>query len=132
MTNHFGPALYAVEFDARYTESAADLIAATAERFGGLDVLVNKAGLDIIGAAEDVTDTQLRDLMDPHLFGPAALTRAALPVIARAQPRHTEVSAIGACPCAAPPGRPLPRGRDYAAMAGAKALRARCDVLGHW
>jgi NAD(P)-dependent dehydrogenase (short-subunit alcohol dehydrogenase family) len=49
------------------------------DRHGRIDVLVNNAGRGAIGAAEETTDTELRDLMDLHFFGPAALTRAVLP-----------------------------------------------------
>ena len=49
------------------------------DRHGRVDVLVNNAGRGAIGAAEETTDAELRDLMDLHFFGPAALTRAVLP-----------------------------------------------------
>jgi NAD(P)-dependent dehydrogenase (short-subunit alcohol dehydrogenase family) len=48
-------------------------------RHGRVDVLVNNAGRGAIGAAEETTDAELRDLMNLHFFGPAALTRALLP-----------------------------------------------------
>lgn len=86
----FGDRVTSVQFDARDTTKSAGLIQATIDRYGRLDVLVNNAGRAIVGAAEEVTDTQLRDLMDLHLFGPAALVRAALPVM-RAQGSGTIV-----------------------------------------
>jgi NAD(P)-dependent dehydrogenase (short-subunit alcohol dehydrogenase family) len=46
---------------------------------GRVDVLVNNAGRGVIGAVEETTDEELRDLMNLHFFGPAALTRALLP-----------------------------------------------------
>ncbi|HET7665762.1 MAG TPA: SDR family NAD(P)-dependent oxidoreductase, partial [Mycobacterium sp.] len=49
------------------------------DRHGRLDVLVNNAGRGAIGAAEETSDGELRDLMDLHFFGPTALTRAVLP-----------------------------------------------------
>jgi NAD(P)-dependent dehydrogenase (short-subunit alcohol dehydrogenase family) len=48
-------------------------------RHGRIDVLVNNAGRTHVGAAEETTDAELRDLFEVHLFGPAALTRAVLP-----------------------------------------------------
>jgi NAD(P)-dependent dehydrogenase (short-subunit alcohol dehydrogenase family) len=48
---------------------------------GRVDVLVNNAGRGAIGAAEETSDGELRDLMDLHFFGPAALTRALLPTM---------------------------------------------------
>jgi NAD(P)-dependent dehydrogenase (short-subunit alcohol dehydrogenase family) len=80
----FGDRVTSVQFDARDTTKAASLVQAAVDRYGRLDVLVNNAGRAIVGAAEEVTDAQLRDLMDLHLFGPAALVRAALPIM-RAQ-----------------------------------------------
>ncbi|MQY08049.1 oxidoreductase [Actinomadura macrotermitis] len=50
---------------------------------GRIDVLVNNAGHSQIGAVEETTDQELRDLMDVHFFGPAALTRAVLPHMRR-------------------------------------------------
>jgi NAD(P)-dependent dehydrogenase (short-subunit alcohol dehydrogenase family) len=47
--------------------------------FGRVDVLVNNAGAGQVGAAEEVTDGELRDMLEQHLFGPAAFVRAALP-----------------------------------------------------
>lgn len=51
---------------------------ATAET-GGIDVLVNNAGRVLFGAVEEVSDADLRDLFDLHVFGPANLVRAVLP-----------------------------------------------------
>ena len=57
------------------------LVRVTLDRFGQLDVLVNNAGRGLVGAVEEVGDAQVRELMDRHLFGPAALVRAALPAM---------------------------------------------------
>lgn len=46
---------------------------------GRIDVLVNNAGRGLVGAAEETTEAELRDLMELHFFGPVALTRAVLP-----------------------------------------------------
>ncbi|SDC90794.1 oxidoreductase [Actinokineospora iranica] len=46
---------------------------------GRIDVLVNNAGHGFIGAAEEMPDAELRDMMEVHLHGPVALTRAVLP-----------------------------------------------------
>lgn len=69
------------QYDARDVTAAGDLVRHALDRFGQLDVLVNNAGRGVVGAVEEVTDAQLRELMDLHLFGPAALVRAALPAM---------------------------------------------------
>ncbi|MDX2595088.1 oxidoreductase [Streptomyces sp. WI03-4A] len=48
-------------------------------RHGRIDVLVNNAGRTHVGALEETTEEELRDLFDVHVFGPAALVRAVLP-----------------------------------------------------
>ncbi|GIG67397.1 oxidoreductase [Phytomonospora endophytica] len=61
----------------------AEVVAEVVLWYGRVDVLVNNAGRGIVGAVEETTDRELRDLMDLHLFGPAALTRAVLPHMRR-------------------------------------------------
>ncbi|NMO51306.1 SDR family NAD(P)-dependent oxidoreductase [Actinoplanes sp. TBRC 11911] len=59
----------------RIDEVAADVLA----RYGRVDVLVNSAGRTQVGAFEETTEDELRDLFEVHVFGPARLTRALLP-----------------------------------------------------
>jgi NAD(P)-dependent dehydrogenase (short-subunit alcohol dehydrogenase family) len=54
-------------------------VSSAIERFGRIDVLLNNAGRTQVGAVEETTDEELRDLFDLHFFAPAALTRAVLP-----------------------------------------------------
>lgn len=76
-----GDRFLGLEHDVRDTEAAPEVIASAIEAFGAPTVLVNNAGVGQVGAAEEVSDAALRDMLAQHLFGPAALVRAALPAM---------------------------------------------------
>ena len=71
-------------------------VARALKRFGRIDVLVNNAGRTQVGAVEETTDEELRDLFELHFFAPAALTRAVLPQM-RSQRSGTivQMSSVG-------------------------------------
>lgn len=71
--------LFPVRLDVTDQERITAVVEETVRRHGRIDVLVNNAGRGLIGAVEESTDRELRDLMELHFFGPAALTRAVLP-----------------------------------------------------
>ncbi|MFF7333513.1 SDR family NAD(P)-dependent oxidoreductase [Streptomyces sp. NPDC008150] len=54
------------------------------DRLGGIDVLVNNAGVGLFGAVEEVSDGELRDQLETLVVGPWRLTRLVLPLM-RAQ-----------------------------------------------
>lgn len=82
--------LEVVAFDARETAGVPRVVQAAQSRFGRVDALVNNAGRGYVGAAEEVTDGELRESLSLHLLVPAALVRAVLPVM-RVQKRGTIV-----------------------------------------
>jgi NAD(P)-dependent dehydrogenase (short-subunit alcohol dehydrogenase family) len=73
----------AIRLDVTDTSAATSLVADVATRYGRIDVLVNNAGRTQVGALEETTDEELRDLFDLHFFAPAVLTRAVLPHMRR-------------------------------------------------
>ena len=66
-------------------------VAAAEGRFGGIDVLVNNAGIGYFAAVEEGTDAGIRRIFDINVFGLSDLIRAALPVM-RARRSGTIVS----------------------------------------
>jgi len=54
-------------------------VAATLERFGAIDVLVNNAGYGYMAAVEEGEDDEVRRLFDTNYFGVVQLIKAVLP-----------------------------------------------------
>lgn len=57
----------------------ARAVAATTERFGTLDVVVNNAGYGYLAAVEEVSDADARTMFDVQVFGVWNVLRAVLP-----------------------------------------------------
>jgi NAD(P)-dependent dehydrogenase (short-subunit alcohol dehydrogenase family) len=58
--------------------AAAEFVSA---RIGGLDALVNNAGVELAGPVEDASDDDVRWVLDTNVLGTVRLTRSALPLI---------------------------------------------------
>lgn len=69
----------ALSLDVTDTAAVQMAVRDVVDRYGRIDVLVNNAGRTHVGAFEETTEEELRELFDVHVFGPAALTRAVLP-----------------------------------------------------
>lgn len=66
--------------DVSREDSCRQLVASTVERFGGLDVLVNNAGMTLWARFDEVSDfSTYARLMDVNYFSAVHLTAAALP-----------------------------------------------------
>jgi NAD(P)-dependent dehydrogenase (short-subunit alcohol dehydrogenase family) len=76
--------LLTVELDVTDPASAQAAVAATVDRFGRIDVLVNNAGNFYAGFFEEISAEDFRAQVETNLFGPLNVTRAVLPVM-RAQ-----------------------------------------------
>jgi 2-keto-3-deoxy-L-fuconate dehydrogenase len=88
-------------------------VAAVVERWGGLDVLVNNAGIGARGTVEDNPYEEWRRVLDTNLLGMVRTTRAALPHLRRSA--HAAI--VNTCSIAATAG--LPDRALYSATKGA-------------
>ncbi|MDF2825157.1 MAG: short-chain dehydrogenase family protein, partial [Mycobacterium sp.] len=71
--------LLALPLDVTDPEQIRQAVAATVDRFGGIDVVVNNAGRALMGALEEMGDTQIRRQFDLNVFGVVDVIRAVLP-----------------------------------------------------
>lgn len=71
--------LLAVEVDLTDQDQVAQAVAATKERLGTLDVVVNNAGYGYLAAVEEVPDADARAMFDVQVFGVWNVLRSVLP-----------------------------------------------------
>jgi short-subunit dehydrogenase len=76
-----GADVVAVPADVAAAADRTRLLDAARDRFGGLDVLINNAGISSFGHFADSTEEILRQIMEVNFFAPAELTRSALPLL---------------------------------------------------
>jgi NAD(P)-dependent dehydrogenase (short-subunit alcohol dehydrogenase family) len=76
-----GSALLPLRLDVNDADEVSAAVAAAVERFGRIDILVNNAGRGLLGAVEELSDAEVRQVFDVNVFGLLNVTRAVLPVM---------------------------------------------------
>jgi short-subunit dehydrogenase len=99
------------------------LVEAAVDRWGGIDVLINNAGVGATGHFADAGPERLRQILEVNFFGVTEMTRAFLPLLRKAnQPAIVNISSIAG-------KRGIPARSEYSASKAAvqgfsEALRA--------
>ncbi|HEV2372514.1 MAG TPA: SDR family oxidoreductase [Streptosporangiaceae bacterium] len=106
---------FAVALTADVTDDASvsDAIEAAARRLGGIDIVVNNAGIGAIGTVADNPDDEWHRVFDVNVFGMVRVSRAALPYLRASA--HAAI--VNTCSIAATAG--LPQRALYSATKGA-------------
>lgn len=90
------PNLLSLEVNLTDELSVKGAIDATIAKFGTLDVVVNNAGYGLLGAIEELTDTESRQNFDVNVFGLLNVIRQALPHLRNQGSGHIfNISSIG-------------------------------------
>jgi short-subunit dehydrogenase len=129
LTDH-GANVLAIPADVTSEADREHLLGTVIEQLGGLDVLVNNAGVASFGHFATSTEAILRRIMEVNFFAPAELIRQAVPILVKGQ-RPAIVNVASMCG-----RRGLPAWTEYSASKFAlcgltEALRgelARFDI----
>lgn len=91
-----GATVLAVPCDVTVRSEVEELVRATLERFGEIDVLVNNAGVIEVGPVEVMTLEDYEQAMKTHFWGPLYTVLAVLPEMRRRQHgRIVNIASIG-------------------------------------
>ncbi|MBT1622847.1 SDR family oxidoreductase [Curtobacterium flaccumfaciens pv. oortii] len=117
--------LLSVPCDVSEDASVRTAVATAVEHLGGLDVLVNNAGIGAQGSVEDNDDDEWRRVYEVNVLGAVRLSRAALPHLRASG----NASIVNTCSIAATAG--LPQRALYSATKGAIAALTRAMAADH-
>jgi NAD(P)-dependent dehydrogenase (short-subunit alcohol dehydrogenase family) len=130
------------DFEQRYPENAKALaldvtdkaqvdraVAASIERFGHVDVIVNNAGYGVAGAIEEVSEAEFRPMFETNVFGLLSVTRSFLPHLRERRSGHIlNLSSIGGL--ISTPGMGYYNATKFAVEGLSEALAAELAPLG--
>lgn len=115
----------AVLADVTNGPSVKSAVEAIVERFGGIDVLVNCAGVGAIGSVEVTPDEEWARILDVNVVGIARVTRACLPYLRQSR----RACVVNVSSIAATAG--LPERAAYSASKGAVSALTRAMAADH-
>src|SRR5690625_5079005 len=108
-----GGAGLAVECDITDDAQVRAAVGSVVEQLGGLDIVVNNAGVGSQGTVEDSDDAEWHRVLDVNVVGMARVSRAALPHLRRSR----AAAIVNTCSIAATVG--IPQRALYSASKGA-------------
>ena len=107
------PGVLGVRADVADRSSLSAAVASVAERFGGIDILVNNAAISAVGTVEENDDEQWSRVLDVNVSGVARTSAVALPYLRRS----SSAAIVNISSIAATTG--LPKRALYSASKGA-------------
>jgi NADP-dependent 3-hydroxy acid dehydrogenase YdfG len=96
LRGRYGEMLIVEALDVTDTSAIRRVVDQAFNYLGRIDVVVSNAGYALFGAAEEVTDAQIRRQIDTNVVGSIQLVRAALPHLrAQGKGRILQLSSMG-------------------------------------
>jgi NAD(P)-dependent dehydrogenase (short-subunit alcohol dehydrogenase family) len=96
LKEQYGERIWVASLDVTDTRAVRSVVERAFHDMGRIDVVVNNAGYGLFGAAEEVSDDQIRRQIDTNLIGSIQVIRAALPLLrARGGGRILQLSSAG-------------------------------------
>lgn len=91
-----GTDIFTIKCDVTNNAAVQDMVQAITNRFGGVDVLINNAGVIQVGPIDVMTIDDFKQAMNTHFWGPLQTILAVLPGMReRRQGRIVNISSIG-------------------------------------
>jgi Short-chain dehydrogenases of various substrate specificities len=81
LTEKYGGKALSLELDITDRAACFDAMARAKAAFGNIDVVINNAGTGVFGTVEELSEAEVRNLMDANFFGTLWITQAALPIL---------------------------------------------------
>jgi NAD(P)-dependent dehydrogenase (short-subunit alcohol dehydrogenase family) len=118
-----GDRVVALPLDVTNPAQVTEAVRRAEERFGGIDVLVNNAGIGYFAAVEESDEVEVRRMFEINFFGLARMTRAVLPGMRKRRSGHI-INIASICGLA-----PIPSLGDYSATKFAVEGLSECLAL---
>ena len=117
-----------LDLDVTDRQSVQDAVAATVERFGALDAVVNNAGVMLSGAILDVDTTEWTRMVETNLLGSMYVVHAALPHLLRSKGAVVQISSTSGRTASAASG--VYAATKFGVTAFSEALRQEVTAQG--
>jgi NAD(P)-dependent dehydrogenase (short-subunit alcohol dehydrogenase family) len=115
--------------DVTHSEDVVSVVTQAWRLYGHVDVVVNNAGFGLLGAVEEVTEAQVREIFDTNFFGAFSVIQTALPHL-RAQGSGHVINISSIAGIAGFPGYGLYNASKFAVEGLSEALCAEVEPLG--
>ena len=96
LQEQYADALMFLKLDIRDREAVFATVKAAVEHFGHLDIVVNNAGIITLGMVEELSEADVRNLMETNFFGALWVCQAVIPYLREQRAGHMiQISSIG-------------------------------------